>query len=349
MNSKKTPVAVLGATGVVGQRFVQLLENHPFFEVAALTASERSAGRRYAAAADWKLEGRPPERMQDMKLLGPDESLPCRWAFSALPGSEAGPVETRLAQRGHVVCSNASAHRMDPVVPLLIPEVNAAHLDLLPVQRRNRAWDGILIAAPNCTTTVLVLALYPLHREFTLKSMHVVSMQGLSGAGYPGVSSLDVADNVLTRIAGEEEKLTSEPRKLLGTVAGDAVREASVSISAQCNRVPVLEGHTVCVNASFEKKPSMEDVESVLESFTAPEVADLPGAPPRPVLVTRDPCRPQPRLDRDAGNGMSVVVGRVKPAATGGVQFVVVGHNTIRGAAGGALLNGELLLAQSYP
>jgi aspartate-semialdehyde dehydrogenase len=332
---------------MVGQRFVQLLDDHPWFAVIALAASERSASMTYVEATNWVLETEMPAWARDMTLLGPDDPVPCRWVFSALPGGVAGPIETRLAQGGHVVCSNASAHRMDPFVPLLIPEVNPDHLELLLAQRRRHGWDGALVAAPNCTATVLTMALCPLHRAFTLTRVHAVSMQGLSGAGYPGVPALDIIDNVLPHIGGEEKKLCAEPRKLLGALSGESIAEAPFAISAQCNRVPVREGHLICVSAEFARRPSVDDVIAALEAFEAPEVVDLPGAPPRPLLVTRDPARPQPRLDRDANRGMSIVVGRVQPSATAHVQFVALGHNTLRGAAGGALLNGELLLSRA--
>ncbi len=347
MVANKTPVAILGATGMVGQRFIQWLDGHPWFEVVALSASERSTGKRYAEAANWVLETPIPAWAQDMVLLAPDDFPPCRWVFSALPGSEAGPVELRLAQAGHIVCSNASSHRMDPLTPLLIPEVNADHLGLLSAQRHAKGWEGAIITAPNCTTTVLAMALAPLHRAFTLTAVHAVSMQGLSGAGYPGVPALDIIDNILPHIGGEEEKLCAEPRKLLGKLSGGAVIDAPFAVSAQCNRVPVREGHFICANVKFARKPSVDDVIDALEAFEAPAVADLPSAPARPIVVTRDAARPQPRLDRDAGHGMTVTVGRVKPSATADIQFVALGHNTHRGASGGALLNGELLLARA--
>ena len=345
MAAEKTPVAILGATGMVGQRFIQLLDGHPWFEVVALSASERSAGKTYAEAASWILETEMPGWARAMTLLAPSDAPPCRWVFSALPGGEAGPVEARLAAAGHIVCSNASAHRMDPLAPLLIPEINADHLGLLPAQRHAKGWEGALITAPNCTTTVLAMALAPLHRAFAVESVHAVSMQGLSGAGYPGVSALDIIDNILPHISGEEEKLCAEPRKLLGKLSGNTVVDAPFAVSAQCNRVPVREGHFICANVKFARRPSVDEVITALEAFHAPAVAGLPSAPARPILVTHDPARPQPRLDRDADRGMSVTVGRVQQSGTADIQFVALGHNTHRGAAGGALLNGELLLA----
>lgn len=346
MKSEKTAVAVLGATGIVGQRFIQLLDGHPWFEVAALVSSRRTAGRRYAEAAHWLLDTEMPAWAEGMRLLGPDDGLPCTWAFSALPGDRAGPMETGLAAKGHIVCSNASALRMDPHVPLVIPEVNAAHLGLIATQRRVREWDGAIVTAANCTTTIMTLALCPLHRAFGLKAVHAVSMQGLSGAGYPGVAALDIVGNVLPQIRGEEEKLREEPQKLLGRISDGALRETTFAVSAQCHRVPVREGHLVAVNASFARQPTVEDVKAALEKFEPHETTGLPGAPERPVRVARDPARPQPLLDSGAGRGMTVTVGRIRPSDTGDVQFVVAGHNTLRGAAGGTLLTGELLLAR---
>jgi len=343
MNNKKIPITILGATGVVGQRFIELVHRHPWFEIAGLTASERSQGRDYGEAAAWGLNTPLPDSVGRMKLLGPADPLPSRRVLSALPGGEAGPMEAGLARLGHIICSNAAAHRTDPLVPLLVPEVNADHLNLLPAQRRERGWSGALVTTPNCTTTILTLALCPLHRAFGLRRAHAVSMQGLSGAGYPGVPSLDVIDNIVPRIPGEEEKLTTEPRKLLGRFESDLIHHAPFAVSAQCSRVPVREGHLVCVNAEFERRPTVDQVIEAMESFSAPEVSDLPSAPGRPVLVTRDPARPQPRMDRNADHGMSVVVGRVRPSATAHIQFLVAGHNTLRGAAGGTLLNAELL------
>ncbi len=343
---ERTPVAILGATGMVGQRFIQLLEHHPLFEVGAVLASERSAGKTYAEATNWVLGDPMPLGVREMVVLEPGATPPCEWVFSALPGSLAGPVETRLAAEGYTVCSNASAHRMDPLVPLLIPEVNADHLDLLPRQKQLNGWEGALITAPNCTTTVLTMALKPLHEAFTIKRLHAVSLQALSGAGYPGVSSLDIIDNVLPYIRGEEPKFITEPLKLLGTVTDSGIQSAGFAMSGQCNRVPVVDGHMVCANVAFEREPSIDEFIAALEAFEAPAAADLPSAPAKPILVTREPDRPQPRLDRDAGGGMSVTVGRVQPSATAHMQFVVLGHNTLRGAAGGALLNGELLLAR---
>ncbi|MBN1288000.1 MAG: aspartate-semialdehyde dehydrogenase [Anaerolineae bacterium] len=340
----RIPAAILGATGMVGQRFIQLLEHHPLFRIGAVLASARSAGKTYAEATNWVLDTPMPASVHAMVLLEPDALPPCEWVFSALPGSLAGPVETRLAADGHLVCSNASAHRMDPLVPLIIPEVNGDHLEILPRQRQVKGWEGTLITAPNCTTTVLALALKPLHDAFRIESMHAVSMQGLSGAGYPGVPALDIIDNILPYIKGEEEKLVDETRKLLGTVGANGIAAAAFAASAQCNRVPVREGHFICANIRFARKPSVDEVIAALERFEAPAVAGLPSAPPRPVLVTRDPARPQPRLDRAAGGGMSVTVGRVQRSGTADIRLVALGHNTLRGAAGGALLNGEWLL-----
>jgi len=345
----KIPVAILGATGIVGQRFVALLADHPWFQVTAVAASERSAGRRYGEACRWLLPTPLPAAVRDLPLTLVEPPLDARLVFSALPGEIAGPAEVLCAQAGHIVCSNASAHRMDDDVPLLIPEVNAGHTALLAAQRRRRGWPGLLVTSANCLTTQLALALRPLHDAFGLRKVAVVTMQALSGAGYPGVSALDIVDNVLPWIDGEEQKVAQEPRKLLGTLNEDAVLAAPFVVSAQCNRVPVREGHTACVAVALAHRPDTEAVLAALEAFApSPEVAGLPSSPARPLRVHRVVDRPQPRRDRDAGGGMVVHVGRVRSCPVLDVRFVVLGHNTVRGAAGGAIHNAELLVAQGW-
>lgn len=345
----RIPVAVLGATGIVGQRFVALLADHPWFEVTAVAASERSAGRRYGDACRWLLPTPLPAAARDLTLSPGEPPLEARLVFSALPGEVAGPAEERLAQAGHIVCSNASAHRMDADVPLLIPEVNPGHTVLLAAQRRQRGWPGLLVTSANCTTTQLALALRPLHDAFGLRKVAVTTMQAISGAGHPGVPALDIMDNVLPWIAGEEEKVEQEPRKLLGTLREEAVAAAGFVVSAQCNRVPVREGHTACVAVELARRPAEAEVWAALEAFAPPpEAAGLPSSPPRPVQVHREADRPQPLRDRDAGGGMVVHVGRVRPCPVLHYRFVVMGHNTVRGAAGGAIHNAELLVAQGW-
>ncbi len=343
----KVRVAVLGATGTVGQRFIQLLDGHPWFEIAALVGSERSAGRRYGEAARWVLDTPMPEQVRAMTVLGDDAQLDTPLVFSALPSKTAGAIEQRLAREGHIVCSNASDHRMDSDVPLLIPEVNPEHLELITVQRRRRGWSGAIVTNPNCTATGPTMALRPLHDAFGVTKLLLVSMQALSGAGYPGVPSYDAIDNVMPYIGGEEPKVETEPQKMLGTLRDGAVELAPFVISAHCNRVPVLEGHLECLSVAFVHKPSLDELTAVLRNFRAlPQELNLPSAPPQPLIVRDEPDRPQTRRDRDAGRGMSTTVGRLRACPILDYKFVCLSHNTIRGAAGGSLLNAELMYAQ---
>ncbi len=339
-------VAVLGATGAVGQRFVQLLDGHPWFRVAELVASDRSAGQRYADAAHWVLAGSPPEDAARRPVLPLDADLQSPIVFSALPASIAKSVEWDLAARGHVVSSNASAYRMQEDVPLLLPEVNPDHAALIEVQRKVYGWRGGLVTNSNCTSMPMVMALAPL-RRFGIEAVQVVSLQAISGAGYPGVPSLDIVDNVIPYIKGEEEKVEIEPRKMLGTLAEDHVELHPCAISATCTRVAVLDGHTVAVSVRFAESVAEPDILAAWESFVGPDpVPGLPSAPARPVEVRREPDRPQPRRDRDAGGGMATVVGRLRAdPVIGGWKFVAMAHNTVRGAAGGSILNAELLVA----
>jgi aspartate-semialdehyde dehydrogenase len=345
----KIPVGVLGATGTVGQRFIQLLEDHPWFEVTAVAASERSVGRRYVDACHWLLSTPIPEAVRDLIVQSIEPGLDCRVVFSSLPSKVADPVEQRFAEAGYAICSNASTHRMDPDVPLLIPEVNPDHTALIDAQRQGRGWKGLIAASANCAAIPLTLALRPLYDAFGLRKLSVATMQAISGAGYPGVASLDILGNVVPYIKGEEEKVESEPLKMLGTLEEGRIVGASCVISAQCNRVPVHDGHMGCVSVAFERKPSESELIAALEEFCArPEVADLPSSPARPIVVRRESDRPQPVLDRDAGHGNAVSVGRVRPCSLFDFKFVVLGHNTLRGAAGGAIHNAELLLAQGW-
>ncbi|HEY66128.1 MAG TPA: aspartate-semialdehyde dehydrogenase [Caldilineae bacterium] len=347
----KIRVGILGATGAVGQRFVQLLEDHPWFELTVLAASDRSVGKRYAEACHWILPEEMPERVRDMVLQDCTPGLECELLFSALPSHIAREVEPTFAEAGYIICSNASAYRMEPDIPLLIPEVNPDHTGLIETQRQRRGWSGFIITNPNCTTTHLVSALKPLHEAFGLEKVFVVSMQAISGAGYPGVASLDILDNVIPYISGEEEKVESEPRKLLGRLAGDHIEMAPFQVSAQCNRVDVRDGHTECVSVALRHSASREDIVEALRSFrSVPQEKRLPHAPDPAIIVRDEPDRPQPVLDRLAGDvpGMATVVGRIRPCPLLDWKFVVLGHNTIRGAAGGALLNAELLVAQGW-
>jgi len=345
----RIPVAILGATGTVGQRFVQLLADHPWFEMTALVASDRSAGQPYAAACHWLLPTPIPDAVRDLVVAPLGRALDCPLIFSALPSAVAGPAEERYAQAGHVVCSNAAAHRLDADAPLLIPEVNPGHTALIHTQRRRRGWEGCIVTSANCSTTQLALALKPLHDAFGLRQVSVVTLQAISGAGYPGVPALDILGNVIPFIGGEEDKVEREPLKLLGALQGERVIDAPFAISAQCNRVPVRDGHTECVSVEFESGVQIDEVIAALEGFRAsPEIANLPSSPARPIVVRREPNRPQPALDRDAGKGMSITVGRVRPCPVADVKFVVLGHNTLRGAAGGSIHNAELLAAQGW-
>lgn len=354
--SSKIKVGILAATGAVGQRFVQLLAEHPWFEIAALTASDRSLGKPYAQAAKWIIRGGMPEHVADMPLLATDPTAidpEVRLLFSALPGGNAGEVEVAFADAGFAVCSNASAHRMDPDVPLLIPDVNPEHTALIAVQRRRRAEAGkragFIVTNPNCTSTHLVCALKPLHDAFGLAAVNVVTMQALSGAGYPGVSALDILDNVVPYIAGEEEKIESEPGKLLGEIEGESIRRADFVVSAQANRVAVRNGHLEAVSVKLRRHASLEQVAEALASYEGlPQRWGLPSAPRPAIIVHPEPDRPQPRLDRLAGKGMATSIGRLRTDPIFDFKFVVLGHNTIRGAAGGALLNAELLQAQGW-
>ena len=347
--STRIPVAVLGATGTVGQRFIELLANHPWFRVAAVTGSERRTGQRYGDAAVWRLPSEPPAEALDLPLLAPDATFDAPIVFSALPTDVATTIEPLLAARGHAVYSNAASYRMTDDVPLLIPEVNSAHLGLLERQRRERDWSGFLVTNPNCSTIQIALALKPLHDAFGVRRVAVTTLQAISGAGYPGVASYDILGNVVPYIGQEEEKIERETRKILGNYAASSeVVPAPYVISAQCMRVAVREGHMACISVELGRDSATSaDVIAAFRDFTAePQRLELPSAP-RPVIIVRDEAdRPQPLRDVDAGGGMAIVVGRVRPCALLGHKFVVLGHNTVRGAAGASILNAELMLAQ---
>jgi len=348
----KIKVGVLGATGAVGQRFVQMLDGHPWFEVAALCASDRNAGKRYADACRWNLRDDMPAAVRDIVLQECEPGPDCKIVFSALPSEIAGEVEEDFAAAGYIVCSNSRNHRYDADVPLLIPEVNPEHLALIDIQRRNRGWEGYITTNPNCSTTHLVSALHPLHVRFGIKKVFVVTMQAISGAGYPGVSSMDILDNVVPYISGEEEKMEQkEPQKLLGEFDGSGIRHAEMVISAHCNRVPVRNGHLEAVSVEFEVKPTEAQIIEAWQSYLPlAQQLKLPSAPQPAIIYDERQDRPQPRLDRLAGTvpGMATVVGRLRPDPLFHYKFMVLGHNTIRGAAGGSLLNAELLVAQGY-
>lgn len=343
----RIPAAVLGATGMVGQYFVSLLANHPWFRLEALVASDRSAGKRYAQACRWLLGSDMPDIAAGLEVLPLGSDLAAGVVFSALPSNIAGPVEEDYARRGHHVFSNAANHRMDPLVPLLIPEVNHQHAAILQEQRRQKGWTGSIVTNPNCSAAVMVTALHPLHQAFGVKKVLVTTMQAMSGAGYPGLSALDMLDNALPYIGGEEGKLESEPAKMLGTYEDGAIRYAGIAVSAHCNRVMTRDGHLECVSVTLGAAPSLDDIAETFRSYTSlPQQLNLPTAPQPPIVLRTEPDRPQTRLDRDTGKGMAVTVGRLRECPLLGIKFVCLGSNTMRGAAGGSVLNAELLKAQ---
>src|SRR2546428_235344 len=347
--NQKLRVGILGATGMVGQRFIQLLQEHPQFEISALAASDRSQGKQYAQACSWRLAGEMPLSVRSLAVQAPAPPLDCDVIFSSLPGDVAREAEGSFARAGYPVISNSSAFRMDDDVPLLIPEVNHEHLKLLDGQRTRFPGGGFIVTNPNCSTIMIALALAPLHARFGVEAVVITTLQALSGAGYPGVASLDITDNVVPFIAHEEEKIERETRKILGRLNGSRVSPADFAVSAQCHRVNVVDGHMAAVRVRLAKAAEPGDLRDAFHSFTAlPQQLNLPSAPARPIVVRDEPDRPQPRLDRDAGGGMSISVGRIARDGVLGHRFVALSHNTIRGAAGAAILNAELLLAKGH-
>ncbi|WNY28825.1 Aspartate-semialdehyde dehydrogenase 2 [Methanimicrococcus stummii] len=339
----KIKVGILGATGNVGQRFIQALDNHPWFEISALAASERSAGKKYGEVADWKIGTEIPETVEDIEVVTIDpKKIDADIVFSALPADLAMTVEPAFAKEGFVVASNASAFRMEEDIPLTIPEVNPDHLELIDVQKKNRNWDGCIITNPNCSTIMMAVTLKPL-LQFGMESINVATMQAISGAGYNGIYAMSIYDNVVPYIGGEEEKIETETLKIFGEFDGGKIKNAPFKVSASCNRVPVIDGHTEAVWATLKDDPKPETVRDAFLKFD-PGLSHLPTEPKHPIIVRDEPDRPQPRLDRDMGNGMSVSVGRIRE----GIRYVALGHNTIRGAAGASVLNAELLKEKGY-
>ncbi|MCW3976492.1 MAG: aspartate-semialdehyde dehydrogenase [Candidatus Bathyarchaeota archaeon] len=340
--------AVLGATGNVGQIFVQLLDGHPWFKTSVVAASERSKGRTYGEASRWRQSTPIPEAVAQLDVVDiePRAVEDVDVVFSALPSAVARKVEQDFASAGYVVVSNASAHRMDPDVPMINPEINCSHVSLIEEQRRKRKWDGAIVTNPNCTTTVLTLPLKPIYDEFGIKSVIVSTMQAISGAGYPGVASLDIVDNVIPYIGGEEEKMETETQKILGSPS----EPADFKVTASCHRVPSIDGHMEAVFVETKKEAEPNSVAVAMEKFVGePQKLNLPSAPEKPVIVTKEMNRPQTRLDRMEGKGMSVVVGRIrKDPVLNGVKFLALGHNTIRGAAGCGVLNAEYLKVKNF-
>lgn len=346
----KIPVSVLGATGVVGQRFVRRLASHPYFDLQFIAASDRNAGKSYAEACEWRLPGRPYAGFSDQLLVPCDPviaSTPI--VFSALDATSARDIEPLFAAAGSLVFSNAAAFRMEEDVPLVMPEINPDHLQLLQLQRVRRGWSGGIVCNPNCTTTIALGAIGPLHRIFGAEGVLVTSMQALSGAGYPGVSAMDSTGNVIPFIAGEEAKVEAETRRILGTLAGNSVIDADFKISAQCNRVPVMDGHTICLSLRLAGSPEAKDIALALEHFVpATASLDLPSAPKRFIKLRHEQNRPQPRRDVDDDSGMTMQVGRIRCCPVMGAKLIVLGHNVERGAAGGSLLNAELAVQRGF-
>lgn len=351
MSSSQIPVAVLGATGSVGQRFVSLLDNHPWFKVVALAASDRSVGQRYSQTTRWVLDVPMPEYARDMVIVpATTEAVQAKIIFSALHTEVASELEPQFAKAGAAVCSNASSHRRGEDVPLLLPEINADHIHLVKQQRIHHGWSGCIVTNPNCTSTGLTIALKALDNAFGVKKVFAVSLQALSGAGYPGIPSLDIMDNIIPNVAngGEEEKVEWEPRKMLGKLNNDKIDLADMRFSVHANRVAVIDGHTVCASVELADQTDPETAEAILKDYAAPESArELPSSP-RPVIEVRNEAdRPQPRLDRLTGKGMTTVVGRLRRDPILDLKFVVLSHNTIRGAAGASIYNAELLVNEN--
>ena len=348
--SFKRKVAILGATGAVGQRFIQLLQGHPWFQIEVLAASERSAGKEFKNACNWVMESNLPRDLAEMPIAHADvESVEkagnVDLVFSSLPGDLAGPVESEFAAM-YPVFSKASAHRMENDVPLLVPEINADHADLIKIQQKARGWKGFISTDPNCSTIQLAITLKPL-MQFGLKNVIVTTMQALSGAGYPGVASLDIIDNVVPYISKEEEKMEAEALKILGSFDGKVVKNADFKLSASCNRVNVKDGHLESVFVKLQENPSIEDIKAAFVGFKGePQKLELPSAPEQPIVVRKEQNRPQPRFDRDTGCGMSVVVGRIRKDPIMTLKYICLGHNTVRGGAGAGILSAELLVAK---
>jgi len=339
---RKYTVGILGATGTVGQRFAQLLDGHAQFEIRAMAASDRSVGKPYSEACAWKLPGSIPESVRDIIVEPIAPPLDCDIVFSSLPSSVARDTEEAFARAGYPVISNSSSYRMDEDVPLLIAEINAEHLGLIDLQRTNRGFTtGFIVTNPNCAVVSFAPPLAALHRRFGVEEVIVTTMQAVSGAGYPGVASLDITDNVFPYIAGEEPKVETEAQKILGVMTASGIQKADFTVSAQCFRVNVIDGHTASVRVNLKQKATLEDVVDAMKTF--PSLA-LHSSPKRFIDVTDEPSRPQARLDRDNGNGMTITVGRVFPDNIFDYRFVALSHNTVRGAAGSAILNAELLI-----
>jgi aspartate-semialdehyde dehydrogenase len=343
---KKIAVGILGATGMVGQKFVELLSSHPWFEIVALAASDRSIGKRYGEAMRWSMPSALPENIANMNVVPCQPNLPCQVVFSGLDSSVAGEIEENFAKRGYKVISNSSNHRMDPDVPLLVPEINSEHLKLIDHQQFG---GGAIITNPNCSVIGITMALKPLLDKWGIEAVNVVTLQALSGAGYPGVPSMDILDNVIPYISGEEAKVEKEPLKIMGTFDGKEIVHYPMNVSAQCTRVSVADGHLACVSVKLKNKAIAEEIIAAWQDFQGePQRLELPMAPKRPIMYLEDERHPQPKLHRNLAGGMTVSIGRLRKCPLLDWKFVILSHNTIRGAAGCAILNAELMVKKGY-
>ncbi|PIN85623.1 MAG: aspartate-semialdehyde dehydrogenase [Candidatus Diapherotrites archaeon CG11_big_fil_rev_8_21_14_0_20_37_9] len=354
---KKFNIGILGATGMVGQNYISLLENHPWFNVTWLSASERSAGKKYCEAVSgrWHMQKEIPSQVKNLRIKKISDIADCKancdFVFSALDSGVAKEFEEKYAKAGIPVVSNASTHRHTKDVPMIIPEINSRHLEIIPGQMKSHGWDkGFIVVKPNCSLQSYMTPLFALHEKFGVEKAIISTLQAVSGAGHPGVSSFDIIDNVVPYIGGEEEKSEKEPLKILGKIDGNEIKYFDgLEISAHCNRVPVIDGHLACVSVKFRKKPSKEEILDLWEKFRGiPQELDLPFAPKQPIIYRDEADRPQPRLDRDSDKGMAVTVGRLRECNVFDYRFVGLSHNTVRGAAGGGILNAELLVKQGY-
>jgi len=339
-------VGILGATGMVGQNFISFLQGHPWFDLKWLGASDRSAGKKYRDAMHWNLAGTTPDSVASLTVEECKPGNAPQLLFSAMDASIATEIERAFAEAGHVVVSNSRNHRMERDVPLLVPEINPDHLKLVPGQQQARGWKGKIVTNPNCSTIVLTMGLAPL-KQFGITKIVATTMQAISGAGYPGVPSMDIVGNVIPFIGNEEEKMEQETQKILGEFRGDHIEPLPARMSAHCNRVAVVDGHTVTVSVEFSSKPSLADVRAAFDAFTSvPQRRQLPSAPQRPVIYMEEANRPQPRKDAERERGMAAFVGRLRVCPVLDYKFVALGHNTIRGAAGAAVLNAELMQSE---
>ncbi len=347
--TNKLEVGILGATGMVGQHFIRFLEGHPWFDLTWLGASERSSGKLYRNAAKWNLSGNAPAHISESRVepAAPNSTgrIP-KLLFSAMDANVAGEIEQAFSRAGHIVVSNSKNHRMDSDVPLLVPEINAEHLGILAAQRKNRGWSGAIVTNPNCATVTLTMALAPL-KPFGIGRIVATTLQAVSGAGYPGVPSMDILGNVIPFIGGEEEKMQEETQKILGDLDGNQLRPLDARVSAHCNRVGVIDGHTLTISVELHHKPAAEDIIAAIDAFRGvPQHRQLPSAPTKPVQYMEEPDRPQPRRDAERERGMACFVGRLRPCPVLDWKMVALTHNTIRGAAGAAVLNAELMYAE---